>query len=86
MVIVKRGKKMVKKIWDENKERYSSFDSRKIKPKEEWNGGYLKLKCPDGYHLVRDHYRSSPHKSSMALEMTGYYVGDYCAKNPKRRK
>lgn len=77
---------MTKRVWDEERQRYSSYDSRKVKPKEEWHGGFPILKCPDGYHLVRDHFRNLPHKSSMATEIEGCYVGDYCAKNPKRRK
>ena len=79
-------KKKRTRVWDENRERWTSSDSRRIKPRSQWEGGLLHLICPPGYHLVRDHFRNMPHESCMATEIDGVYIGDYCAKNPRRRR
>ena len=43
-------------------------------------------RCPEGYHLVLDHYRKRNGRSSMALEEEGVYVSEHCAKDPERRR
>lgn len=40
-------------------------------------------RCPEGCHLVMDHFRSRKGSGSMALEVEGIYVGEYCARNPR---
>ncbi|MHB8559604.1 MAG: hypothetical protein ACYDAP_00335 [Thermoplasmataceae archaeon] len=44
------------------------------------------VRCPNGYHLVIEHYRRRPGKSSMVLEEEGVFVQSHCVKNPKRRR
>ena len=82
------GRKRIKRtrVWDENRERWTSSDARRVKPIDRWENGFLYMDCPPGYHLVRDHFRNMPHQSSMATEIDGVYIGDYCAKNPRRRR
>ena len=41
------------------------------------------FKCPEGYHLVMDHFRNRPGNKSMALEYEGegVYVRTHCVRN-----
>ena len=42
-------------------------------------------RCPEGYHMVLDHFRKRRGESSMALEVEGVYVSEHCARNPRKR-
>ncbi|MEM0133664.1 MAG: hypothetical protein QXU18_00335 [Thermoplasmatales archaeon] len=57
-------------------------DINKLKPEPVFtgNGEINKHRCPPGYHLVLDYFCNHAHKSSMALEINGVYVGEYCRK------
>ena len=60
-------------------------------PEYDENGDFIPLsqlnrnRCPKGYHLVHEHFRNMPGESSMAQEIDGAFVHEYCAKNPIRR-